>query len=144
LRETERNLRALRFLRGASVTAGEPHDGKVDVTVSKEDAWSIEPGTTSGSSGGANTFGAQISDTNLAGSGRSASVSLSHGVDRSRTMFELTDPSFFRPYTKAKLAYAQNSDGFERRLSVAQPFYALDVLHSGELSFENWRRNDSI
>jgi hypothetical protein len=59
-------------------------------------------------------------------------------------MFELTDPSFFRPYMKARVAYSQNSDGFERRLSIAQPFYALDVQHSSEVSFEDWRRNDGI
>ncbi len=144
LRETERNLRALRFLRNASVTAGQPQDGVVDVTVITDDAWSIEPGTTSGSSGGKNTFGAQLSDPNLGGTGRSAAVSFSHGVDRSRMMLELTDPSFFRPYTKARLAYSRNSDGFERRLSVIQPFYALSDPRAGELSYDSYRRDDSI
>jgi hypothetical protein len=35
--ESERNLRALHFLKSASVTASEPHDGVVDVTVTTQD-----------------------------------------------------------------------------------------------------------
>src|ERR687892_409615 len=41
LAETERNLRAMRFLKSASVVASAPHDGVVDVTVTTQDAWSI-------------------------------------------------------------------------------------------------------
>src|SRR5581483_12046295 len=33
LEDTERNLRSLAFLKSASVTASDPHDGVVDVTV---------------------------------------------------------------------------------------------------------------
>ncbi|HEY8182657.1 MAG TPA: POTRA domain-containing protein, partial [Thermoanaerobaculia bacterium] len=48
LAETERNLRALGFLKSASVTASAPHDGVVDVRVVTQDSWSIAPETQAG------------------------------------------------------------------------------------------------
>jgi hypothetical protein len=39
LAETERNLRAMQFLKSASVVASAPHDGLVDVTVTTQDSW---------------------------------------------------------------------------------------------------------
>src|SRR5262249_2963834 len=38
LAESERTLRALGFLKSASITAGDPHDGVVDITVTTQDA----------------------------------------------------------------------------------------------------------
>lgn len=144
LQETERNLRALRFLRSASVRASEPHEGLVDVTVTTADTWSLEPGTSGGSSGGVNTFGFEITEKNIAGTGRSGSLSFHRGVDRSRMMLELTDPAFLRPYLKARAAWARTSDGYERRASVTQPFYSVRTARADEVSYKRWRRDDRI
>ena len=57
LAETERNLRAMQFLKSASVVASEPHDGVVDVTVTTQDSWSIAPETQAGSKGGKSKIG---------------------------------------------------------------------------------------
>src|SRR6478609_7194644 len=51
LAESERNLRALHFLKSATVVASEPHDGVVDVIVTTQDAWSIAPETQAGNKG---------------------------------------------------------------------------------------------
>src|SRR6478672_4171058 len=48
LEETERNLRVLPFLKAASVVAGPPHDGVVDVDVTTQDAWTTQPGLSYG------------------------------------------------------------------------------------------------
>src|SRR5262249_19639833 len=50
--ETERNLRALKFLKSAQVLAGPPHDGQVDVRVVTQDAWTFQLGLSVGSVGG--------------------------------------------------------------------------------------------
>src|SRR5262249_15079097 len=52
LAETERNLRALRFLKSAQVVAGTPHDGVVDVEVLTQDAWTFQLGLSVGSVAG--------------------------------------------------------------------------------------------
>src|SRR5260221_7438083 len=94
--------------------AGEdaPYEGLVDVTVITQDAWSREPGGEAGNKGGVSTFGASLTDTNLAGLGRQLTVSYNKGVDRSRAAIDYRDPSFIRPYWLARATYAQNSDGF--------------------------------
>jgi len=64
LAETERNLRKLNFIQSASVVAGEPHDGVVDITVVTQDAWSTEPGGRLGSAGGGTSGSASGRETN--------------------------------------------------------------------------------
>src|SRR5947209_616944 len=84
LAETERTLRTLHFLKSASVTASEPHDGVVDVTVTTQDAWSIAPETQAGNRGGESTFGASLTDSNLLGLGKEVSLSWDKTIDRTR------------------------------------------------------------
>lgn len=144
LAETERNLRALGFLKSASVTAGAPHDGVVDVTVRTQDAWSIEPGSEFGSKGGVGTYGVSFSDSNLAGTGRQASISYNKGTDRTRTAIEYRDPALIRPYWQSRITLAKNSDGFERRLSLGRPFYSISTPWSAQFSFDDVRRHDRL
>src|SRR5207253_3082705 len=93
LAETERNLRALHFLKSASVVASEPHDGVVDITVTTQDAWSIAPETQAGSKGGETTYGASITDTNLLGLGKEVSLQWDKTVDRTRLGVDYQDPA---------------------------------------------------
>lgn len=144
LSETERNLRALGFLKTASVTAGPPHDGVVDVLVQTQDAWSIEPGTQAGNKGGVGTFGISLTDNNLAGFGRQASISFNKGTDRNRAAIDYRDPAFFRPYWQSRLTWARNSDGFERRLSIGRPFYSFATPWSTQFSFDSTRQSDRL
>lgn len=144
LRETERNLRSLNIFRAAKITAGEPHDGVVDIIVETADSWSFEPGISAGNRGGANTYGFELTDSNVAGSGRAASMVYDRGSDRARMAFDLSDPAFFRPYWRGRATYARNSDGFEHRLSLAKPFVSTTARSSGELSFNDYRREDRL
>jgi Outer membrane protein/protective antigen OMA87 len=144
LAETERNLRALHFLKSASVMASTPHDGVVDVTVTTQDSWSIAPETQAGSSGGKSTFGATLSDNNVLGTGKNVEVAWSRGVDRTRMSVLYNDPSFFAPYWQARFGYAVNSDGYDHRFSVVRPFYSFSTPWSAELSFTGYRQNDRL
>ncbi|HVT04244.1 MAG TPA: hypothetical protein VHL58_12825 [Thermoanaerobaculia bacterium] len=144
LRETERNLRALHFIRSAKISVGEPHDGVVDILVETADSWTFEPGTSVGNSGGVSTYGFELTDGNVGGTGRAASMSYDRGSDRARMAFDLSDPAFLRPYWRARATYAKNSDGFEHRLSLGKPFVSITSRSSGELSFSDYRRHDML
>ncbi|MDQ6803194.1 MAG: BamA/TamA family outer membrane protein [Acidobacteriota bacterium] len=144
LAESERNLRAFSFLKSASITASAPHDGLVDVTVTTQDAWSLEPGSELGSKGGVGTFGVSLTDNNLAGFGRQASISFNKGADRSRAAFDYRDCAFIRPYWQSRLTYAKNSDGFDHRLSIARPFYSFNTRWSAQLTFDDLRQHDRL
>src|SRR5437588_2132243 len=144
LAQTERNLRARGFLKSASVVASPPHDGVVDVVVTTQDAWSIAPETQAGNKGGASTYGAQMTDSNVLGFGKDAEVLWSRGIDRSSLGMNYSDPAFFAPYWNAKLGYDRNSDGYDHQLSVARPFYSFDTRWATELSFNGFEQDDHL
>jgi hypothetical protein len=144
LAETERNLRALGFLKSASVTASPQHDGLVDVTVTTQDAWSIAPETQAGMKGGTATYGASISDTNLLGYGKEVDLGWDKGVDRTRFALNYNDPAFFAPYWRAHFGYGINSDGYDHRFSVRRPFYSFATPWTTEFSFTGFRQNDRL
>lgn len=142
LAETERNLRALHFLKSANVTASAPHDGVVDVTVTTQDSWSIAPETQASNKGGGNTFGASLSETNLLGTGRSLALRWDKNVDRSRYGIDLQDPAINSSYWNARLAYAVTSDGYDRLLHLRRPFYSFATPWAVDVTFQSLRQND--
>jgi len=142
--ETERNLRALGFLKSASVTASAPHDGLVDVRVVTQDSWSIAPETQAGSRGGMNTYGATISETNLLGLGKDIELGWNKGVDRNQIALNYNDPAFFAPYLRAHLGYAHTSDGYNRQFNVRRPFFAFATPWASDMTFTAFRQNDKL
>jgi hypothetical protein len=144
LAETERNLRALQFLKSASVETSPPHDGVVDVTVTTQDSWSIAPETQAGSKGGKSTVGATLSETNLLGLGKDLELGWNKGVDRTRIGVIYNDPAFFAPYWRASFGYAINSDGHDHTFSIVRPFYSFATPWATELSFTGFRQDDRL
>jgi outer membrane translocation and assembly module TamA len=144
LAETERNLRALQFLKSASVVASPPHDGVVDVIVTTQDSWSIAPETQAGSKGGKSTVGATLAETNLLGLGKDLELGWQRGVDRSRLGIGYTDPAFFAPYWRAHFGYAVNSDGYDHRFQVSRPFYSFATPWATDISFTGFRQFDHL
>jgi hypothetical protein len=144
LAETERNLRALGFLKSASVTASAPHDGVVDVRVVTQDSWSIAPETQAGSRGGMSTYGATISETNLLGLGKDIELGWNKGVDRRQIALNYNDPAFFAPYLKAHFGYAHTSDGYNRQINVRRPFFSFATRWASESSFTAFRQNNRL
>jgi hypothetical protein len=144
LKETERNLRALRYLKSATVTALPPHDGVVDVIVTTQDAWSIAPETQAGNKGGASNYGASISETNLLGYGKEAEVSWSKDIDRTRVGVHYIDPMLFDGYWNAHVTYGRTSDGNDQLFSILRPFYSFSTPWATEFTFIGFRRDDKI
>jgi hypothetical protein len=144
LAETERNLRALSFLKSASVTAGEPHDGVVDILVVTQDSWSIDLGTEAGNKGGTSTYGATITDSNVLGLGKELSLSWDKEVDRSRLALDYQDVAFFAPYWRAHFTYAKNSDGYDQLVEVRRPFYAFATPWAVNVLGRNVQQDSTI
>jgi surface antigen Omp85-like protein len=144
LAETERNLRALHFIKSASVTASEPHDGVVDVTVITQDAWSIAPETNAGNKGGTATYGANITDTNLLGLGKEVSVQWDKTVDRTRLGIDYQDPAVNSSFWNAHLSYGSNSDGSDHRIMLRRPFYSFATTWAAEVTLAGFRQDDRL
>ena len=133
LAETERNLRALPFIKSASVTASAPHDGVSDVLVVTQDSWTTEPGGSYGSKGGTTTYSVELTETDLLGTGRQISVAYDKGIERTSRLLSFQDPYLFRPFWRGKLFLADNSDGRQRQIEIARPFYAFSTPWAADL-----------
>jgi outer membrane protein assembly factor BamA len=144
LAETERNLRAQRFLKSASVVAQPPHDGVVDIVVTTQDSWSIAPETQAGNKGGASQVGASIVETNLLGTGKAMALRWDKTVDRTRFLIDYQDPTISSSYWKARVTYGMNSDGYEHAFSLGRPFYAFATPWSTDFQFDSLRQDDRL
>jgi hypothetical protein len=144
LQESERILRSARYLYDASVRPIAWHDGRVDVAVRTRDVWTLNPGLSFGRHGGANTYGFELEELNMLGSGTSLSLSHKSGIDRDSNMLQYKDKHMFGTWTGLDAAYSNNSDGWMRRLGVERPFYALDSHWAAGFTGSDDRRVDSL
>ncbi len=144
LAQTERNLRALPFIKLALVTAGPPHDGVVDVEVATQDTWTTEPGGSLGSKGGVTTYGLYLTEKNLLGMGHQLSFRYDKGTERTTRSFEYIHPYLFGPYWNGHVLYAVNSDGKERTVEIERPFYAFETPWSVQALGDSLRQNETV
>jgi outer membrane protein assembly factor BamA len=142
LDETERMLRAQRYLREATI---EPirynEDGTVDLRVRVHDVWTLSPGFSFGRKGGENSTRFEFEDTNLLGFGKQITVSRTSDVDRSAWRLAYTDPHVLGSWWRLSGAHGSLSDGSETSLALARPFYSLDSRWSLGGSFADTTRS---
>ena len=144
LAETERNLRALPFIKSASVIASAPVDGVSDVLVVTQDAWTTQPGGSFGSKGGKTTYSAEFQETDLLGWGKSISLSYDQGSERTTRSILYQDPYLFAPFWRGKVLYADNSDGRQRAVEISRPFYSFLAPWSADVSLEHLAEREKL
>lgn len=142
--ESERALRALRFLAEVSIRPVAYHDGRVDLEVRTRDNWSLKPGLNFGRSGGVNKFKIEIEESNFLGWGKNLQVAQTSDVDRTSTLFSYEDPNLFGSRLRGKVVYADNSDGTTEQLRVERPFFALSTRHAGGFDLQDNRRTTDL
>lgn len=134
LDETERLLRGQRYLNEASVTPVRYNqDNTVDVLVRVHDVWTLSPGFSFGRKGGENSTRMKFEDTNFLGLGKQLSLVRSNDVDRTAWRLGYVDPHLFGSWWTLSSAYSSASDGAERAMALARPFYSLDSHWSANL-----------
>ncbi len=144
LAETERNLRALPFIKSASITASAPHDGVSDITVVTQDTWTTQPSISYGSKGGRTTYSFEFQEKDLLGMGQSVALSYDQGSERTTRSILFEDPYLFRPFWKGKLLYADNSDGRQRAIEIARPFYSFEAPWSADFALDHTAFREKI
>lgn len=137
LEETERNLRALDFLKTASVKSSPPHDGVVDVTVEVQDAFTTDVNGDFSNDGGRSVYDIDLNQKNLLGRGAEIDFRTAALRERHSTSLEFLDPAFLRPYWNADALLAKNSDGNEERLSLERPLFSYAVRSTSVASFDH-------
>jgi len=125
--ESERILRADGYFYDAWIREVRYEDNHVDLRVTTRDVWTLNPGFNFSRSGGTNSVGVQLEDSNFLGSGASLKVFHTSTVDRTSTGLQAIDEHAFDTWVSAAATIANNSDGYMREVSVQQPFYALNT-----------------
>ena len=143
LAETERALRLLPYVYDARVVPTHYADGKVDVKVITKDVWTLSPGVSFGRSGGTNDTKFNLQDTNFLGWGKTLQVSRGSTVDRTSNTVAWTDPNVLGSRWTSALTYSDSSDGSQRSVVIAQPFYSLDAPWSTKISANSFDRTIS-
>lgn len=141
IKETERNLRANRYLYAAHIRPVALDNGVVDLEVSTRDTWSLEFGARLRQAGGTTSSGADLREVNLAGTGlvlgvssRSSSEVTSFGGSGSTVNWELAYPYALDGHTGIRYLESTFDDGASRSLAVSRPFYALDTRGAGDFA----------
>lgn len=129
LDETERSLRGLRYLYDAQVEPVRYHaaENRVDVRVCTRDVWTLSPGVSLGRGGGENSYGFELDDYNVLGSGQSLTLSRRENVDRATTLFAWSAPNVGGTRWRIDADYETSTDGGRRALALTHPFFALET-----------------
>jgi outer membrane protein assembly factor BamA len=136
-------LRLLTYIYDARVVPVRYAGGKVDVKVITKDVWTLSPGISFGRAGGSNSTNFNLQDTNFLGWGKTLQVSHGNTVDRTSDTVAWTDPNVFGSRWTSDLIYVDSSDGTQRSLQVARPFYSLDAPWSTKITAVKFDRTIS-
>ncbi|HVT58086.1 MAG TPA: hypothetical protein VHR45_06780 [Thermoanaerobaculia bacterium] len=139
--ESERNLRALEFLKTAKIITGAPRDGRLDITVETQDALTTEPDVEVNHSGGFTSYNLEVTQKNLFGRGTELVVGDSRSTERRTQTVELSTPALFGPYWNADALYARSTDGGERKFSLERPLFSLSNRWSFSFSGDQLKQD---
>ena len=144
LAQTERNLRALPFVRRARIQTTELANGRLHVRVVASDAWSTVPEFRIAKVGNVLVWSAGAAERNLLGYGKQLRVSRSSDIDRDQTFLSYRDPRVARTRFASTAFYSDASDGHHVFLSTVRPFFAIDTAWSLTAAFEDFDRLDPL
>jgi outer membrane translocation and assembly module TamA len=143
LDESARLLRQNHYLRDASIRPVAYRDGVVDVEVQTQDVWTFNPGFSFGRRGGKSTFGFELEELNLFGSGAGLGVGFKSGLDRDVKQIFYRDHQLGSSRWDLSTAFSDNSDGRQAELSLELPFFALDSRRASGIRISDDQRIDS-
>lgn len=145
IEQTERNLRALPFLRAARVeTVPGETEGTVGVRVVVSDSWSTTPEARLAKIGDEWVWGLGITEDNLLGRGKELQAMHAVDLDRESTFVAYRDPRLAGSRTALSTLYSTATDGHFASMGAERPFYSLDTLWSFDLGVEDFDRLDPL
>ena len=131
IEQTERNLRALSFLRDARVetvdvdTDGDGRPERVDVRVTTWDRWSLSPRVDFEQVENRTKWELGASERNLLGFGKTVIASRRVNLDRTIDRVTYHDPQLAGSLVRMQAAVANLSDGHEQFLALGRSYLSL-------------------
>ena len=137
IEESERLVRANRYIHDVSIAPVYYQEGLVDIEVRTSDVWTLVPKIGVSRSGGENKTTLGLKDTNFLGTGIALELAHRSDVDRDSLTFKFLDRHLGNSWYTLAAEVADNSDGSEHLLSLAKPFYSLNSRSSRGFSYQN-------
>jgi hypothetical protein len=125
--ESERNLRALPYIRQVKILTSPAPDGQVDLHVLAQDTWTTQPRASFTFGGGSHRSSFGIVEENVLGYGKKVRLLYRSGIDRDSALFEYDDPRVLGSRWAASGDYQDNSDGHVAEGFLEYPFYSLET-----------------
>ena len=144
LEESERLLRATRYLYDAQIVPVAYRDNRVDLEVITRDVWTLTAGVGLSREGGENATSIQLQDTNFLGTGRDVELQHTTDVDRDTTELKYRDLAVLGSRASLEMWVAERSDGDLQRMELERPFFALDTRWGAGLFYRDEDRVDSL
>jgi len=127
IRETERLLRALPFVKLARIDPLIQPDGNVVAVVKVRDAWTTQLNVGYSHVGGQHAMNLSLDEKNFLGSGKGVAFDLSKDHERSTWGLAYADPQVFGSRWTLAAHTQYLTDGFVRSIQLERPFYALET-----------------
>jgi len=125
--ESERNLRALPYIRQVKILTSPAPEGQVDLHVLAQDTWTTQPRASFSSGGGSHRASFGIVEDNVLGYGKKIRLLYRSGIDRDSALFAYSDPRVLGSRWAAGGDYQDTSDGHVAEGILEYPFYSLDT-----------------
>ena len=142
--ETERLLRNNKYIQSAEIRPIRFENGEVDLEVVTEDTWTLSPDISFTHKGGASTGGFELEEANLLGTGSDVKLGYKSRVERNQAYFGFRDGQLGASRMQLNLWAARADDGSSYRLSLQQPFYAMNANRAGGVHFERFDQVDPL
>lgn len=126
LAESERILRANGYLSDAIVLPHQRCADSLDLLVVVRDLWTLLPKLYLSRKGGNNKYGLTLENENVFGSGNTLFLEFIDERERDTKAAGYRTKHLFGSRITLDAVYSDTTDGIEKQLEVARPFYALD------------------
>jgi outer membrane protein assembly factor BamA len=141
IQETERNLRALSFIRAARIVKFPQPDGTVALVVHVNDAWTTEPQINLGGQNKISSTEVGFKEKNLFGYGKTADIFYERGDNYIQRQYNYIDPRLFGSRWQLNTNFLNRTDAEERDIQLERPFFSADTRYSMRGS-STWRQEE--
>jgi outer membrane protein assembly factor BamA len=125
IEESERNLRALPFIKDAKIITEPAPNGTVNLLVRTQDSWTTQPQINFASAGGQTTSSVGFEEVNFLGYGKDLSYFYKKNVDGISQNMGYKDPQFLNTRFRLLSDFQDTPTGNAQDLDIERPFYSL-------------------
>jgi len=142
--ESERILRSSGYLSDAVILVRRVCGNKVDLAVITRELWTLLPKVFFSRKGGNNKIGLTIEDENVLGSGNTLTLQFIDDRERDTQSIRYQTKQLLGSRITLNTVYSNTTDGFEKKLKITRPFFALDSRWSLGLDLQSTALNETL